>query len=80
MKLEENIGTVSNTIYFIDKETFYPIKIKGESYSIENIEQKSFISQRYFDIIFNLEIDENVMFNTSNEVINGFEIEEMKPQ
>ena len=79
-KLEENIGTVSNTIYFIDKETFYPIKIKGESYSIENIEQKSFISQRYFDIIFNLEIDENVMFNTSNEVINGFEIEEMKPQ
>ena len=30
-KLEENEGSISKTLYFIDKETFYPIKTKGES-------------------------------------------------
>jgi hypothetical protein len=29
-KLEDNNGSISKTIYFIDKQTNYPIKVKGE--------------------------------------------------
>lgn len=79
-KLEENEGSVSKTFYFIDKQTYYPIRMKGEIYSHDNPEQIFFIDQRYYDIKFNLEIDEDVQFRTSNEVIGGFKIKEMKPE
>ncbi len=79
-KLEENEGNVSNTFYFIDKQTYYPIRMKGEIYSHDNPEQKFFIDQRYNDIKFNLEIDETVRFITSEESITGFEIIEMVPE
>jgi len=78
-ELENNVGSISKTLYFIGKETHYPIRIKGENYSKDNPEQKVFIDQRYYDIEFNLTIDEHVRFNTSNESITGFEIEEIKP-
>ena len=73
-------GNVSRTLYYIDKETFYPIKMRGESYSTDNPKQKFFIDQRYYDIQFNLIINENIEFNTSHESIVGFEIREMKPE
>ena len=79
-ELENNEGNISKTLYFIDKKTYYPIRIKGESYSIDNPEQKMFIDQRYYDIEFNLTIDEHVQFNTSNKSITGFEKREMKPE
>ena len=80
IELENNEGNISKTTYFIDKKTYYPIRIKGESYSIDNPEQKMFIVQRYYDIEFNLTIDEHVYFNTSNKSITGFEKREMKPE
>jgi hypothetical protein len=80
IRLEENKGNVSKTYYYIDKETYYPIKMRGESYSTDNPKQKFFIDQRYYDIKFNLAIDENVQFNTSSESIKGFEHKEMKPE
>ncbi len=79
-KLEDKKGSVSKTIYYIDKETYYPIRMKGESYSIDNPEQKFFIDQKYFDIRFNTEFDENKQFNTSDESIVEFEKREMKPE
>jgi len=79
-KLEESEGSVSKAFYFIDKQTYYPISMKGEIYSQDNPEQIFFIDQRYYDIKFNLEIDEDVQFRTSNEVIEGFKIKEMKPE
>lgn len=78
-KLEDNEGSISKTLYFIDKQTYYPIRIKGENYSIENPEQKVLIDQKYYDIKFNLTIDEDVQFNTSDESITGFEKKEVKP-
>jgi len=78
-ELENNVGSISKNLYFIDKEKHYPIRIKGENYSKDNLEQKVFIDQRYYDIEFNITIDEHVRFNTSNESITGFEIEEIKP-
>ncbi len=79
-KIENNERSRSITLYFIDKETDYPIRIKGENFSVDNPEQKIFIDQRYYDIKFNLIIDDNVQFNTSNESIAGYEKIEMKPE
>ena len=79
-ELENNVGSISKTLYFIDKETLYPIRIKGENYSKDNSEQKVFIDQRYYDIEFNLTIDGYVQFNASNESITGFEKREIKPE
>lgn len=79
-KIENNEGSILKTLYFIDKETFYPIRIKGENFSVNNPEQKIFIDQRYYDIRFNQEIDEEEQFYTSNESISGFERVEMKPE
>jgi hypothetical protein len=79
-KLEENEGSISKTLYFIDKETFYPIKTKGESYSIEDPNKKMFVDQRYYDIEFNLKINEDEQFNTSDESLAGFEKTEIIPK
>jgi len=80
IELEKNEGSISKNYYFIDKETNYPIRIVGESYSTDNPEQKIFIDQMYYDIKFNLIIDENIQFNTSSESMKGFETKEMKPE
>jgi len=79
-ELQSNEGFISNSFYFLDKETSYPIRMRGESYSIDNPEQKIFIDQKYYDIKFNLTIDEDAQFNTSNGSITGFEKTEMKPE
>ena len=80
IELEDNEGSISKTKYFIDKETYYPIRIKSERYSIENTEQKIFMDQNFYDIKFNLTIEDDVQFNTSKESITGFEKTEMKPE
>ena len=79
-KLEDKKGNISKTYYFIDKTTFYPIRMKGESYSVDNPLQKMFIDQRYYDIKFNLEINEEEQFNISDESLAGYEEREMKPE
>lgn len=79
-RLEDEKGIISRTYYFIDKETYYPVGMRGESYSIENPGQKMFIDQKYYDIKFNLEIDENEQFNTSDTTVSGFTVKEMKPE
>ena len=79
-ELKDDKGSISKTLYFIDKEKFYPNRIKGESYSIDNPEQKAFIEQRYYDIKYNISIDEFVRFNTTNESLKGFKVLEMKPE
>lgn len=80
IKLENNEGQCSRTLYFIDKETFYPIGIRGEFYSSDNPDQSVFINQRYYDISFNLPIDGPHEFNTSEESLIGFGITQMKPE
>lgn len=79
-KLEADIGSRSKTIYFIDKKTYYPIRLIGESYSTENPEQIFFMDQKYYDIAFNLKIDAHIQFNTSIGSLAGFRTREMKPE
>ncbi len=78
-RLEESNGSVSKTLYVIDKKTNYPIRMKGENYSTQSPEQRFFIDQEYYDIEFNPKIDEDFMFNTSIDTIEVSEIKEMKP-
>jgi hypothetical protein len=80
IELHEDKGSVSNTSYFIDRETLYPIRMQSVSYSRENPAQKIFLHQRYFDIKFNLKIDEDLQFNTSKQSLNGLEAREMTPE
>lgn len=79
-KLEDDAGNVHEIIYYIDKKTYYPIKLRGERYSIDNPEEKLFMEQRYYDIKFNLIIADDVQFNTSDESIKGFDNIEIKPE
>jgi len=79
-ELENSEGSMSKTLYVINKKTCYPIRIKGENYTIDNPGEKIFIDQKYYDIKFNLTIDEDVRFNTSNESIRGFEIREVRSE
>ena len=66
-KLESKKGNVSKTLYLINKENYYPIRVKGESYVADNPEEYFFVDQRYYDIKFNLKVDDNMLFNTVNE-------------
>lgn len=78
-KLEDKKGNISRSYYFIDKLTYYPIRMKGESYSIDNPKQKIFIDQKYYDLKYNFKLDEYKQFNTSDEIVSGYKIREMKP-
>ena len=77
--LEDSEGSISKALYLIDKQTCYPIRMIGENYSEENPDQKFFIDQTYYDIRFNLGIDENIRFNTSVDSLSGYELVEIKP-
>ena len=79
-RLEDSEGSISETLYVIEKKTYYPIRMKGVIYLSDSSEHKMFIDQKYYDIEFNLKIDHAVYFDTSEESLRGFEIKEMRPK
>ena len=79
IKLEDSEGSISTSLLFIDKQTYYPIRMVTENYSKENPEQKFFVDQTYYDLKFNINMDERILFNTSEDVLTGFKTSEIKP-
>ena len=79
IKLEVMEGSIIKTIFIIEKATYYPLRMMEEYYSSANTGQKVFIDQTYYDIKFNPDLDEDILFNTSLDKLGGFEIEERKP-
>jgi hypothetical protein len=79
VELSDSPGNISNSLFFIDKETYYPAGIKGENYTVDSPEKRYFIYQKYFDIDFNPSLNEDTLFNTSIEAIKGYRIAEIKP-
>jgi len=80
LKLEDSKGSISNTTYFIDKDTYYPIRIHAEFYTNNYQELVMFYDQRYYDIKFNKPINDNIIFNTKPSSLSGFEVKEVKPK
>ena len=79
IKLEESKGSFSKTVYFIDKQTYCPIRIYQENYSKDDPGQKFYLDQIYYDIQYNLKIDEAVQFDTWPESTSGYHITEKLP-
>jgi len=78
MKLDSAKGVVICNKYFIGQSNFYPIGMHQVSYNKGEPEKKYFLNQYYYDIKFNLPIEEE-QFNTSDELLKGFNVREMKP-
>jgi hypothetical protein len=78
-ELEDYEGVISTTLLYINKLTYYPIRMKSENYSIENPGEIFFLDQTYSDLKFNINMDEKVLFNTSDDSLFGFKINERKP-
>lgn len=79
LKLEPSEGTVSITKYFIDKHNYYPIGMYNVSYSKEQPAQKFFLRQLYYDIKYNLPINEKARFDTVDGILKGFNVREVEP-
>ena len=80
IKLEKYEGWMSETTLFIDKGTSYPYRMKAMGYMADKPEQGMLFDQTYFDIVFNINIDSNIYFNTSLESLSGYEIREIQPE
>lgn len=78
-KLIDMDGNVAITLLNIDKSNYYPIRVKMENYQINNPEAKFYIDQLYYDLKFNINIDDKEQFNTSDEILNGFKVTEKTP-
>ena len=69
---------VETMILFIDKLNFYPQRIRMEVYFFDNPDNVYFTDNTFYNIKFNLELNDS-LFVTSDEVISGFKINEIKP-
>lgn len=79
-KLERYDGWNSATTLIIDKATFYPCRLISKGYMIDRPEHVMLFDQTYFDIVFDIDIDPNLHFNTSLESLKGYEIREIQPE
>ena len=77
-KFEIDTNRVETMILFIDKLSYYPQRIRMEVYFIDNPENVYFTDNTFYNIKFNLELNDS-LFNTSKKVIEGFRINEIKP-
>ncbi len=77
--LEAYEGLITDTRYYINKETYYPLGVKAETYLSTDPRNKTFIEQHYYDLLFNDPIKEELQYNTSLKSLSGFETIEMKP-
>lgn len=77
-KFENDTNRVETMILFIDKLSYYPQRLRMEVYFIDNPDNVYFTDNTFYNIKFNLELNDS-LFNTSEKVIKGFRINEIKP-
>ena len=77
-KFEIDTNRVETMILYIDKLSNYPQKIRMEVYFIDNPDNIYFTDNTFNNIEFNLELNDS-LFNTAENVIKGFRINEIKP-
>lgn len=59
----ENIGIVETSYFYINKNNYFPIKLRFELYDKDDPEKIYFTDHQFFDIIFNLEINDKIFSN-----------------
>jgi len=69
---------VETMILFIDKQNFYPQRMRLEVYFVDNPDNIYFVDNTFYNLKFNLELNDS-LFNTSGIVIKDFRINEIKP-
>ena len=77
-KFEIDTNRVETMVLFIDKLSYYPQRIRMEVYFIDNPENVYFTDNTFYNIKFNLELNDS-LFNTSKKAIEGFRMNEIKP-
>jgi len=65
-------------ILFVDKVSYYPQRIRMEVYFIDKPETVYFTDNTFHNIVYNHKLNDS-LFNTSDDVIKGFKIVEIKP-
>ncbi len=77
-KYTVDTNRVETMILFIDKESFYPQRMRMEVYFYDNPDDVYYVDNTFLNLKFNVKFSDS-LFNTSDEVIDGFEITEVKP-
>ena len=75
---EIDTNRVETMILFIDKFSYYPQRIRMEVYFIDNPDIVYFTDNTFYNIKFNRESNDS-LFSTSEKVVEGFRINEIKP-
>lgn len=69
---------VETMILFIDKLSYYPQRIRMEVYFMDNPDNVYFTDNTFYNLKFNPELNDS-LFNTLDQVVTGFRINEIKP-
>lgn len=77
-KFETDTNRVETMILYIDKASNYPQRIRMEVYFIDDSNKVYFTDNTFYNIKINLEINDS-LFNTADNVIKGFRINEIQP-
>ncbi len=77
-KFEIDTNRVETTILYINKLNFYPQRVRTEVYFIDNPNNVYFTDNIFYDIKFNIEINDS-LFNTLDETVKGFTVNGIKP-
>lgn len=75
---ENDTNRMETMHLFIDKLNFYPQRIRMEVYFIDQPAKVYFTDNTFYNIQFNMNLNDS-LFNTSDELLQGFKIEEMMP-
>ncbi len=77
-KFTVDTNRVETMVLFIDKLSFYPQTMRMEVYFLDNPDNVYYTDNHFYNIKFNIEINDS-LFITSDNVIEGFTINEIKP-
>jgi len=77
-KFTIDTNRVETMILFIDKLNNYPQRIRMEVYFMDNPDNVYFTDNTFYNIKFNPVLNDS-LFNTSDKVVTGFRINEIKP-
>ncbi|MCK4661826.1 MAG: hypothetical protein KAT68_03090 [Bacteroidales bacterium] len=77
-KITVDTNRVETMVLFIDKLNYYPQKMRLETYFFDSPDNIYFTDHHFYNIKFNPELNDS-LFITSDEVVKGFKINEIKP-